>query len=132
MGAPESDLDELLRRAGQGEADAQAQLLLQHQQRLRHMIALRMDTRLVARIDPSDVVQETFLQAFQQLPVYLRERPLPFYPWLRQIALNRLVDVHRCHLLAKKRSVLREQGQTFGLPQDSFGNLVDRLVASGT
>jgi RNA polymerase sigma-70 factor (ECF subfamily) len=42
------------------------------------MVAVRFDRRLAARIDPSDVVQESRLDAVQRLPDYLRERPLPF------------------------------------------------------
>jgi RNA polymerase sigma-70 factor (ECF subfamily) len=38
------------------------------------MVALRLDSRLKGRIDPSDVLQEAFLQAAQGLPKYL-ERP---------------------------------------------------------
>jgi RNA polymerase sigma-70 factor (ECF subfamily) len=132
MAYPESEMEALLRRAGHGEAEAQAALWTHYRERLRRAVALRMDHRLSTRIDPSDVVQETFLDASQGLDRYLDERPLPFYPWLRQIALNRLTDLHRRHLLAKKRSVLREQQQALPLPDDSFVQLVDRLMGSGT
>jgi hypothetical protein len=50
------------------------------------IVTVRFDRRLVARIDPSVVVQEARLDAAQRLPDYLRERPLPFYPWLRRLA----------------------------------------------
>src|SRR5262249_38832705 len=78
----------------------------------------------------SDVVQEALVEACQELPAYLRQRPLPFYPWLRQIAWQRLVDLHRCHLLVQKRSVLREEAPAWPLPDDSVAQLADRLVGS--
>jgi RNA polymerase sigma-70 factor, ECF subfamily len=73
------------------------------------MVAVRIDDRLAARIDASDVVQETLMLASKQLADYLRDPPLPFYPWLRQIAWNRLTVLHRRHLETGKRNVSRDQ-----------------------
>jgi len=131
MDAAENDPDTLLRRAGQGDAQAQAEVYAASQQRLRQMVLVRMDQRLRARIDPSDVVQEAFMEAFQQLPEYLVEQPLPFYPWLRQIAWNRLVDLHRRHLMARKRSVNREEHLP-ELADASVAALAERLASPGT
>jgi RNA polymerase sigma-70 factor (ECF subfamily) len=127
----EFDTDQLLDRAGQGDPSARQQLLIRHQQRLRDMVALRMDRRLAVRIDPSDVVQETLAEAVRQLSDYLRRRPLPFYPWLRQLAWERLVQLHRRHVRTQKRSVLREE---HGLPlsDQSALALADRLFHRGS
>src|SRR6516165_1228160 len=122
----ELDTDQLLQRAGRGDAEARQQLLVRHRQRLRQMIALRMDRRLAARLDPSDVVQETLGEAIQQLSEYLRRRPLPFYPWLRQLALDRLAELHRRHIQARKRSVTREEAQA--IPDESVLEAAPRLV----
>lgn len=46
-------------------------LLAEHRARLRKMVAARMDPRLAARVDPSDVVQETMLEAMRMLPEYV-------------------------------------------------------------
>ena len=128
MTAPTPDTEELLQRAGQGERAARAQLLDRHRQRLRRMIALRLDRRLAARVDPSDLLQETLAEAAKELSDYIRHRPLPFYPWLRQIACQRLVEVQRRHLHARKRSVTREEGP--GLADQSALELAQRLFAS--
>src|SRR5262249_14366712 len=80
--------------------------------------------------DPSDLVQDVLIKAHHQLAGYLRERPLPFYAWLRQIAAQRLIDVHRKHYLAQRRSVLREQPP--GLPDESVAELADLLINSQT
>jgi RNA polymerase sigma-70 factor (ECF subfamily) len=123
------DTDQLLDRAGHGDGAARQQLLARHRQRLRKMIALRLDRRLAARVDPSDVVQEALAEADRKLAGYLRERPLPFYPWLRQIAAERLAKLHRRHLHAGKRNARREEPGVLNLPDESALQLAGRLIA---
>jgi RNA polymerase sigma-70 factor, ECF subfamily len=117
----------LLRKARAGDESACELLLTHHRERLRRMISVRMDDRLSARFDPSDVVQETLIVAAERLPEYLRGLCVSFYPWLRQIAWNRLVDLHRAHLLTEKRSVCREA--PLGLSESSAASLANRLVS---
>src|SRR5262249_20138207 len=98
--------------------------------RLGRMVAVRFDPRLAARVDPSDVVQDTLAEAAANLDRYLRERPLPFYPWLRHLAQRRLIDLYRRHVQARRRSVTREvRPGGPGLPEHSALALADRLVA---
>ena len=123
------DTDELLRRFSTGELAAQEQLFDRHRTRLRSMVAMRMDGRLASRFDPSDVVQETLLAASKQLEAYARERPLPFYPWLRHLAWQRLVDLHHRHVTAKKRTVTRED--ELALSDQSVLVLTERFVHGG-
>ena len=120
--------EELLRRAGQGDAAATDELFARHRERLRRLIAVRLNRRLAARLDPSDLVQDVLAEAHQHLAGYLRERPLPFYAWLRQIAWQRLIDIHRRHLQAQRRSVSREVPPA--LPDESMADLADLLVSS--
>jgi RNA polymerase sigma-70 factor (ECF subfamily) len=96
------------------------------------MVRVRMDRRLAARIDPSDVVQEALADADRKLNDYLRRRPLPFYPWLRRLALERLVRLHRRHVRARRRSVVREEPGPLALPDESAGELARNLIAPGT
>ena len=123
------DTDELLRRAGAADESAAGALLERHRVRLRHMVAVRIDPRLAARVDPSDVVQDALAEAYVRLPDYLRTRPLPFYPWLRHIAWERLVHLHRQHVRAQKRAVTREDGWQLPLPDDSAMQLADRFLS---
>src|SRR5215831_14367202 len=125
------DTEDLLRRSADGDADARQQLLARHRRRLRQMVAVRLDPRLGPRLDPSDVVQEVLAEAHQLLDDYLRERPVPFYPWLRQIAWQRLIKLHEHHH-AQKRRISREQGCSLALPDDSVANLAARLMSPGT
>jgi RNA polymerase sigma-70 factor (ECF subfamily) len=123
---PSSDTDHLLERVANGDRAARDDLLERHRRRLRRMVVVRFDPRLIARVDPSDVVQETLAEAAAQLDRYLQERPLPFYPWLRQLAERRLIDLHRRHVQAGRRSVTREEAA--GLPDRSAVALAERLV----
>ena len=132
MEATQPDTDELLRAAEPGDGSARHRLLARHRSRLRQMVAVHLDRRLAARIDPSDVVQETLMDAARDLPDYLRERPLPFYPWLRQLARQRLDRLHRDHIRRHRRSVVREEGHGLLLPDPSADALANLLKASGT
>jgi RNA polymerase sigma-70 factor, ECF subfamily len=127
-----TDEYELLRAAASGDTAAGQQLLALHRGRLRQMVAVHLDHRLAARIDPSDVVQEVLAEAARGLANYLRERPLPFYPWLRQFARQRLLQLHRCHIRARRRSVEREVPWCAASPDGSAEALADHLMASGT
>jgi RNA polymerase sigma-70 factor (ECF subfamily) len=124
------DTDQLLDRAGHGDPTAVSQLLARHRSRLRRMVAVRLDRRLAARIDPSDVVQETLAGAALRLPEYLRDRPLPFHAWLRRLAYDRLAELNRRHVRARHRSVTREE--PLPLPEESALALAERLFARGS
>jgi RNA polymerase sigma-70 factor (ECF subfamily) len=126
------DTDQLLDQASQGDSPARQLLLDRHRRRLKRMISLRLSRRLAGRVDPSDVVQDVLLEANRQFPRYLDERPLPFYPWLRQIALQRLTQLHRRHIGARRRSVLREEMEIPAWPDDSALELVQRLCSNGS
>ena len=125
------ETEQLLRRAAEDDPQAVDRLMAAHRRRLKQMITVRMDQRLRQRLDPSDVVQETLLEAARRLPDYLSEDSIPFYPWLRQMAVNRLIDLHRRHLVSQKRSVRREGPAPF-LPDESVMQLATRLAAPGS
>jgi RNA polymerase sigma-70 factor (ECF subfamily) len=129
MRSAEPDSDVLLAQASQGDVTAGQQLLARHRDRLRRMVAVRFDRRLLARLDPSDVVQEALTEAARRLPDYLRDRPLPFYPWLRQLAADRLNKAYRRHLHAGKRDARREEAP---LPDKSALELAQRLLGRDT
>src|SRR5207237_10557749 len=76
-----------------------------------------------------DVVQETMADAIQQLSDFIRSRPLPCYPWLRQLACDRLAELHRRHIRTRKRSITREECLAPPLPDGSALELAGRLLA---
>jgi len=132
MGPIRPETDELIERAARGDGAARLDLLARHRDRLKRMVAVRLDRRLAARVDPSDIVQEALLDAHRDLSDYLHRRPLPLYPWLRQFAWDRLLKCHRAHLRAQKRSVCREEPRELALPEESAVLLAHRLIAAGT
>jgi RNA polymerase sigma-70 factor (ECF subfamily) len=117
-----------LRRLRQGDGEALALLFDYYRSRLRHMVRLRMDTRLAARLDPSDVLQEAYLDAARQVPGYLRQSRVAFYVWLRGLTWERLLNLERHHLGAQCRTVNRE----VALPTASSVLLASQLIAPGT
>jgi RNA polymerase sigma-70 factor (ECF subfamily) len=121
----------LLERARGNDASAIDELLRGHRDRLKRAVAVRIDSRLSGRVDPSDIVQDTLLEASQKLPAYLQKPAIPFYPWLRAIAMERLVRSYREHIVAQKRSVLREEIVFPGLSDDSRLELSDRIAEPG-
>jgi RNA polymerase sigma-70 factor (ECF subfamily) len=127
----EFDTDELLRRAEAGQLDATEELFQRHRAKLRRMVEVRLDPRLRTRLDPSDVVQETLAEGVKQWKTYVKERPLPFYVWLRQIAWTRLVDLHRRHIVSQRRSVDREHAEPLHLSDESIHQLAQGLLARG-
>jgi RNA polymerase sigma-70 factor (ECF subfamily) len=132
MSKAHSDTEVLLERAGRGDSEARQELLIRFQERLMRMVALRLDRRLAPRMDPADIVQEALLDAAENLAEYLRSRPLPFYPWLRQFAWQRLSKLHRHHLGTQRRDAAREQAWEAALPDQSAALLARRILASGT
>lgn len=124
------DTNQLLDRYVQGDSSAASQLLMRHAQRLNRMVHLRFDPRLSARLDPSDVVQDTMVEAHRRLAKYAVERPIPFYLWLRAIAWEKLVEMNRRHVEAERRTVRRET-QQLELPNDSQRVLTDLMLDAG-
>ena len=126
---PESSLPELLEQARQGRPEAVARLFDSHRACLRRAILLRLDRRVAARVDASDVLQETYLEAARRLPDYLANPPLPFDLWLRWLAREQVLMCHRRHLGADKRAATREVGP---LPAESSAQFVSAFAGRGS
>jgi RNA polymerase sigma-70 factor (ECF subfamily) len=119
---------ELLLQARAGDEAALTEVLGRYRERVRRAIALRLDRRVAARIDASDVLQETYLEAVRRLPDYLERPEMPFGLWLCWLARERVLMCHRQHLGADKRAVGREVGP---LPADSSAQFVHGLRGRG-
>lgn len=103
------DTQHLLNQARDGDAEAVNHLLDRHRDAVRRMIDLRMDRVLQRRVDASDIVQDVLVEANRRLAEYLKNPVMPFHLWLRQMAKDRLIDAHRRHRVAARRSMDREQ-----------------------
>jgi RNA polymerase sigma-70 factor (ECF subfamily) len=123
----ESDSAETCRLLAQirgGDTAAFDQLFSMHRAALRRFVVLRLDPRVQARLDPSDVVQETQIEAYRRMDDFMRRRPMPFATWLRKTAYDRLLKLRRFHVETARRSVVRETG----LPDRSSLLLAGRLL----
>jgi RNA polymerase sigma-70 factor (ECF subfamily) len=125
--SPETEA--LLNQARQGDTDAVEKLLAEHREPLRQRISKRLDPALAARLDASDVVQEVMLEVSNRLREYLQNPSMPFALWLNLIADDHMIDAHRRHRQAKKRSLDREQPMHPARPADrSSIELIAQLV----
>lgn len=104
-------------------------MLARYRERLKRMVAVRMNDQLQARVDPSDVVQEILVEASTRLAHNTRAPAAPFYLWLRQIAWHRVIDTTRRHVGAEARPVEREQRWMAPLPGQSAVLLAERLIS---
>jgi RNA polymerase sigma-70 factor (ECF subfamily) len=124
-----TDNEVLLERALSGDCGALAELFHRHRSRLEQMVRLRMDRRLQGRLDPSDVVQETYLDVTRRFPEYVADPALPFFLWIRFLTGQRLVDLHRQHLKAKMRNAGLEVSLNRGeIPRASSASLAELLL----
>lgn len=100
--------EQLLARLRTGDTQAVGALYEQHRDRLRRMVLLRLDARVQARVDASDVLQEVFLQVMGKVNAWITDPSIPFFLWLRLITGERIIQLHRMHLDAAKRTAKRE------------------------
>jgi RNA polymerase sigma-70 factor (ECF subfamily) len=103
-----TETQHLLEQARAGLVEARDALLERHRPYLRRLVEARLDPKIQARVDPSDVVQEAQMEANRRLNDYLKAPSLPFRLWVRQIAYDRLLMLRRHHLGAARRTVDRE------------------------
>ena len=126
-------VDELARRATLGEVSALAELFARYRGRLRQMIRLRLDRRLQGRVDPSDVLQDAFVDLAAKLPEYASRHAVPIFLWLRLVVGERLLRVHRHHLGTAMRDAGREISLHRGaFPEASSASLAARLLGQIT
>jgi RNA polymerase sigma-70 factor (ECF subfamily) len=108
MTADSSDVEDLVKQAASGDPASWEELMKRYRSRLRRTVSFRLDPRLQGRVDPSDVVQDVCLEAWQHLGSYVNQPDTPFFLWLRAVAGHKLGDLHRQHLGAQMRDARRE------------------------
>lgn len=133
MPADSPETLQLVERAAAGDADGWADLVERYRGRLQRMVAIRIDRRMQQRVNCSDVVQEAYLEAAEHLADYLRDPKMPFFLWLRGIAGNKLLELHRHHLGVKMRDAARDVGMHPGgaMHTTAFA-LADALMGDAT
>ncbi|NUQ63152.1 MAG: sigma-70 family RNA polymerase sigma factor [Pirellulales bacterium] len=96
---------EMLRSRGK---EAVSILVGRYRQKLMRMIALRLDRRILGKVESEDVLQDAYVEAARRLHDYLDRPSVPFFVWLRRITSQILIDTHRRYLGAKMRDVRHE------------------------
>jgi RNA polymerase sigma-70 factor (ECF subfamily) len=91
-----------------GDADAIAEVFSRHRDKLQRMVRFRLDRRLYGRVDTADVLQDVWLETSRRIDDYTSNPAVPFFVWVRQIAYQTIIDLHRRHLGAQKRNVSQE------------------------
>lgn len=92
---------------------------------MRAMVDIRMNPKLRRKVDPSDVLQEAFLEASKRLERYLKAPEIPFFLWIRHIAVCTLYNIHRHYLKTKARNPRRE----VAIPELELGASSEALLS---
>jgi RNA polymerase sigma-70 factor (ECF subfamily) len=105
-------LDDDIVRLRSGGQEVLAAMYEENRGRLRRMVELRLDRRLVQRVDASDVLQEAFVDVSKRLDEYLRDPSMPLIVWMRFLVGQRLSALQRWHFQRQKRDPRREEPAT--------------------
>jgi RNA polymerase sigma-70 factor (ECF subfamily) len=128
-----ADSKDLIERARAGDREALNALFARHRDRLCRMVETRLDPRLRARLDASDVVQDAYVEVVERLQEYLRDPKMPLFLWLRLVVGERLVRLHRNHLGTQMRDAGREISlYREALPPASSAALAAQLLGKQT
>ncbi len=122
----EARFREIMGRVEAGDTAAMGSLLVAGFTPLRSAISQQMAELLSkAQLEPEDVIQEAYAAAWSHLPEARFDSFEAFLGWLRQIAENKLIDMHRA-ILADKRDV-RRQAPAWGTQSGTYVNLLDHV-----
>ncbi|MDO4549839.1 MAG: sigma-70 family RNA polymerase sigma factor [Planctomycetia bacterium] len=118
----------LLLQARAGNSEALGFLLENYRNYLTFLAKMQLDSRLSGKIDPTDIVQETCLEAFQAFPKFRGEQEGQFTAWLRQILVTKIAGATRHYFGTQRRDVRLEQNLHTRVDQSSV--FWDHLICS--
>ncbi len=122
-------VDELIRRARQGDGEALGQLMGRFRNYVKLLARMQLDRHLSSKVDPSDLVQETFLESCRQFDAFRGRTEQEFLAWQRQILHRQLVSRLRHYYGARKRDVRLEKSLEGALEHSSL--LLRNLLIDG-
>ena len=117
LNAEEQQLIDTFRDLG---SSALATFFDDHREELKRLIRLRLDRRIARRVDESDVLQEAYVESCNRLPAYVENPQIPPMAWIRRLARQVVVRIHREHFDTQKRDLRRETHGTPTVPMDLF------------
>ena len=116
----------------EGDNDALGRLLEQYRGYLLMLAHRYLSEALRRRVDPSDIVQLTFLEAKRDLPAFRGSTPAEFSGWLRGMLKNNVATAVTRHVTTQKRSLKREVNAAPGENDSVQGGWIQQLPGSAT
>ena len=123
-----ANVELLIAEARAGDTSTLGRLLESYRNYLRLLARIEIGRRLQGKVDASDVVQETFLDAHRYFARFRGDAEAQFVHWLREILAGTLANVVRRYLGTKARDVRLERALVADLDQSAHG-LTQLLVA---
>ena len=117
----------LISRAREGNDGRLGDLLELHRRYLRLLARLQIDRRLQGKVDTSDLVQETLVQAHQDFAEFHGGTEAEFVAWLRRIMACKVTNTIRRFLGTQRRDVRLERELRADLDRSSGG--LERVLA---
>lgn len=127
---PDPAIDALLARAAGGDGQAAGKVVSAYDARLRRVIRVRLDPRILRRVDVDDVLQETHVEAVKRLPEFFRQDDVPLLIWLRFLAVQRCITLARRHLGTAARDARRERPSGTAGPYDSASMALEHALSA--
>jgi RNA polymerase sigma-70 factor (ECF subfamily) len=100
---------DLLDKALQGDREALGRLLEAQREALHHLAERQLEGRIAVRVDASDIIQQTFLEAYRSFPQFVGREARELISWLQSILNHKVASAIRNHALLQKRNVGRER-----------------------
>lgn len=123
---------DLLDRLMSGDKTALGPLFDLFRNRLKYMVQLRLDHRIKGRISPSDVIQESLLEASSRIDRYLEDPRMPFHLWLRFLTSQQILAAYRRHVGTQMRSAGQEISIFNAMPQATSECIAAQLIGHVT
>lgn len=129
--ADSTDTQWLIRDARKGEEQAVRRLLVLYHPRLRARLLRQMDPVMRSRIEPEDILQQVYLEAFRAIEQFTYQGKDSFIRWMYAILDRKLIDEHRA-MRAERRDVRREvKAVPASGNQTTYVDLMARVMAKG-
>jgi RNA polymerase sigma-70 factor (ECF subfamily) len=119
MDARDPSPDELLSRARAGDDDARGRLLEAYRSYLTLLARVQLGRELQGKTDPSDLVQEVFLEAHRDFGQFQGQTGDELRAWLRRVLATSLTDQARRYRATRRRNPRLERQLAAALERSS-------------
>jgi RNA polymerase sigma-70 factor (ECF subfamily) len=114
------DVDQLIQQARTGDSEKLGELLEVYREYLRLLASIEIGRRLQGKVDASDVVQETCLEAHRQFPNFQGQAAGQLTLWLRTILAGTLANTVRRYFGTQARDPRLERELSADLDQSTW------------